>query len=130
MQLRKEQRSDRDYVPGEPLIEPEAIKRGLAALSDERVNDTLLAEAGDEYAALIERFRGGKAEQNEATIAEVLGLTNGPLRDAIKGLMELGFLEYIVTSSSYKVPMLYRAGLGITQGKAFDLGSAPEDDEG
>lgn len=129
IQLRKEQRSDRDYVPGQPLIEPESIKRGLAALSDERVNDTLLAEAGDEYAALIERFRGGKAEQNEATIAAVLGLANGPLRDAIKGLMELGFLEHIVTSSSYKVPMLYRAGLGITQGRAFDLGSATEDDE-
>lgn len=129
VQLRKEQRSDRDYVPGEPLIEPESIKRGLAALSDERVNDTLLAEAGDEYAALIERFRGGKAEQNDTTIAAVLGMANGPTRDAIKGLMELGFLEHIASSSSYKVPMLYRAGLGITQGKAFDAESATEDDE-
>ena len=45
-----------------------AIKRGLAALSTERVEDTLLAEAGD-YAGLIERFRDGRAEHNDDSLA-------------------------------------------------------------
>jgi hypothetical protein len=45
-------------------------------------------------------------------------------------LIETGFLEEI--GSSYKVPMLYREGLEITQGKAFSTeGSegAPEEED-
>ena len=35
-----------------------------------------------------------------------------------KSLIEIGFLEE--AGNSYKVPLLYRDGLGITQGKAFE----------
>jgi hypothetical protein len=79
----------------------------------ERVEDTLLAEAG-EYAQLVEQLRGGKAEHNASSLADVLGPDSS---EQVRFLRTLGVLEQI--GSSYKVPMLYRGGLGITQGKAF-----------
>jgi hypothetical protein len=66
-QLRKEARTATEYdgSTGGGVIQSDAIKRGLAALSDERMEDTLLAEAG-EHATLIEQFRDGRAEHNGA----------------------------------------------------------------
>jgi hypothetical protein len=117
-QQRTEQRHATEYEPGagDGVIGSDAIKRGLAALSKERVEDTLLAEAGD-YAPLIERFRDGRAEHNDESLAETLGVDIGSVRAEVKPLVELGFLEQ--TGETFKVPMLYRGGLSITQGKAF-----------
>jgi hypothetical protein len=43
-------------------------------------------------------------------------------------LVAAGFLEVI--KDSFKVPSLYREGMKITQGKAFDdAGGGPEDDD-
>jgi hypothetical protein len=129
-QMRKERRSATEYARDgdRGVIESDALKRGLAALSTERVENTLLAEAG-EYAPLVERFRGGRAEHNEASLAETLGVPVGQARAAGKPLVEIGFLEQ--TGETLKVPMLYRGGLSITQGKAFAPDEQPseEDDE-
>ena len=67
-QVRRSTRDETEFMPGKALISPDALKRGLARLSNERVEDTLLAEAGD-YAQWIERFRNGKAEHNSESIA-------------------------------------------------------------
>lgn len=123
-QLRTEDRSPRDYKKGQPLFEPDALKSALAQLSDRRVNDTLLAEAR-ELAPVIEKFRKKKAEQNLKTLSTLIGGKSGSVKQTIKSLCELGFLEE--TGQSYKVPMLYRGGLEITQGKAF--GDSNSDDE-
>jgi hypothetical protein len=122
-QLRKEARDATEFEPGSDggVIRSDAIKRGLAALSSERVEDTLLAEAGN-YAPLIERFRDGRAEHNDESLSTTLGVPLDEVRTTIKPLLELGFLEQ--TGATYKVPMLYRGGLSITQGKAF----APDDE--
>ncbi len=129
-QMRKEERAAGEFDPssGTGLIQSDAIKRGLAALSTERVEDTLLAEAG-EYAQLIERFREGRAEHNEESLRETLAVGDGNLRDEIQPLLEIGFLEQ--TGETFKIPMLYRGGLAITQGKAFapDEPALDEDDE-
>lgn len=119
-QLRREERTGTEYERGHPVIGSEALKKGLARLSTERVQDTLLAEAGEERALWIEKFRDGRAEHNEETISSTLGL-QGDLVEPIRVLKDLGFIESI--GATYKVPMLYRAGLNITQGKAF----APEE---
>lgn len=126
-QLRKEQRSAAEYDPSghAGVIQSDAIKRGLAALSTERVEDTLLAEAG-EHAPTIERFRDGRAEHNEDSIAATLGVSVPDARASIKPLLEIGFLEQ--TGDTYKVPMIYRGGLSITQGKAFAPDEAAEDE--
>lgn len=116
-QLRREERESAQHEIGEPVIESDAIKRGLTALSEARVEDTLLAEAGEELATLIERFRDGKAEQNEDSLGNLLDRSGEELGAAVKDLLQIGFLEQV--GSSFKVPMLYRDGLNITQGKAF-----------
>ncbi|MGH2714210.1 MAG: P-loop ATPase, Sll1717 family [Thermoleophilaceae bacterium] len=127
-QMRKEERAATEYVPGgeRGLIDSDSLKRGLAALSTERVEDTLLAEAG-ESAVEIEGFRGGRAEHNNASIAEILAVPVEEARSAAKPLVEIGFLEQ--TGETFKVPMLYRGGLSITQGKAFAPDEPPSEDD-
>jgi hypothetical protein len=116
-QIRREDRDPRDFLAGQaPLIEADSIKRGLTRLSEERVEDTLLAEAGD-LAEVIARFRGLKSEHNDATLAPLLNVQPSEVGQAVKPLTEMGFLEQV--GQSYKVPMLYRDGLAIVQGKAF-----------
>jgi hypothetical protein len=124
-QLRQEQRESTEFATGQPVIRSDALKRGLSALSKERVEDTLLAEAG-EHAATIERFRGGKTEHNEESLAASLAVDPGQARQATRILLELGFLEQV--GESLKVPMLYRDGLDLTQGKAFAGDATAEDD--
>jgi hypothetical protein len=125
-QQRREEREENEHEPGRALIGSDALKRGLSRLSNDRVEDTLLAEAGD-LAHLIERFRDGKAEHNEATIAAVLGLKGEELTVAIRVLMDLGFLAQ--AGATFQIPMLYRDGLRITQGKASVSGEVGEEEE-
>lgn len=113
-QMRAEQRAPRDVSGSRPLIQSESLKRGLGSLSALRVEDTLLAEAAD-LSPVIERFRNGKSEHNAVSIAETVGDASPEL---IKRLRNVGFLESV--GSTYKIPMLYRSGLSVTQGKAFD----------
>ncbi|MCL4822123.1 MAG: hypothetical protein KJ067_23600 [Vicinamibacteria bacterium] len=115
-QLRREDREARQYSAELPILEQDSLRRALTRLSNERVEDTLLAEAGSD-APLIERFRGKKAEHNASTLATLLGVTEAEVSAAIKPLVEMGFLEQ--TGETFKVPMLYRDGLEIVQGKAF-----------
>ncbi len=119
-QNRAEEREAREFATGVPVIQADAVRRALRRLSEDRVNDTLLAEAA-ELAPTIERFRDGKAEHNVSSISHLLGVPEPEVRSAIKPLVDLGFLEEI--ADTFKVPMLYRGGLAITQGKAF----APND---
>lgn len=116
-QLRKEDREPREIGEAHDIIEPDAFRRALAKLSETRVTDTLLAEAKHQ-APLIERFRGGKAEHTRATIAKVLDVNEADVELELKPLMALGFIGE--SGGTYKIPMLYRAGLQITQGKAVD----------
>jgi len=120
-QLRQEDRSPREYVKGMPLITAEAIKGGYEKLSDERVEDTLLAESG-EYAEVIELFRNGKAEHNLESLTEII---KDDVTAKSEYLRSIGFLGKL--GSNYKIPMLYRRGLSITQGKAFTVASSPRD---
>ena len=112
---------------GDPSDDTETLVRHDEALS---LLNEVLQEIGfrawvvGNYASLVERFRDGRAERNEESLSSTLGVTAEELRAAIKPLLELGFLEQ--TGTTYKVPMLYRGGLSITQGKAFD----PDDESG
>jgi hypothetical protein len=125
-QQRAEERAPREHKPGVPLIEADALRKALQRLSEDRVNDTLLAESA-ELAPLVERFRDGKAEQNSSSLALLLDVDESEARTAAKPLVEMGFLEEI--GESFKVPMLYRDGLNITQGKAFASDASGVEDE-
>ena len=116
-QLRKEGRESRiiDYSVG-PLIEAVSVKKAFEQLSAKRVEDTLLAEAG-EFADYIRRFRDGKATHNRETLSKLVN-NDENFEYILKGLIDTGFLGQ--EGDTYKVPMLYRSGLSITQGRAFD----------
>jgi hypothetical protein len=126
-QSKAEGRAPRKFAKELPVIEADSLRKALDRLSAMRVEDTLLAEAGPRIASLIERFRGAKAEHNRQTLAAVLGLEGDDLEAAVRQLVELGFLEVIGTS--WKVPMLYRDGLDVTQGKAFSAEVSGDDDD-
>ncbi len=126
IQLRAEDRTPRPFGPGVSLMEPASIRRALQRLSESRVQDTLLAEA-PELAPLIERFRDGKAEHNVDSLSSLLKMDPTQIRAAIKPLLELGFMEEI--GDIFKIPMLYRDGLGITQGKAYTSTDVSTDEE-
>jgi hypothetical protein len=115
-QTRAEARAPRAFAGDMPLIEADSVRAAQSRLSATRVEDTLLAEAGD-LAALIDRFRSSKAEHNETTLRDTLRLPDAEMWPAIRQLVEIGFLEEF--KASWKIPMLYRDGLDITQGKAF-----------
>lgn len=115
-QIKREEQVPRDYIRDVAIIEPAAIKQAFEMLSAERVNDTLLAEAG-EYGRYIERFRGGKADQDLASIAKTLRVSPQSARDIVRVLVSMGFLQQ--KRDGYTVPPLYRDGLRITQGKAY-----------
>lgn len=124
-QLREDEREKAEWV-SPPLIDREAIKRGLSRLSAARLEDTLMAEY-PHLQVYFEQFRRAKAEHNRESLAEQLGLLAPDLDEAIDGLTTCGFLEPI--GASWKVPMLYRDGLGITQGKAFAPDEPVDEDE-
>lgn len=116
-QIQIDSRSPHPFVRDEPLIGADAIRSAHEKLSEQRVTDTLFAETADSTRDLIAKFRRSKAEHNKESLGETLGLANSELDSAIEQLVEVGFLEALPTS--WKVPMLYRDGLGVTQGKAF-----------
>jgi Fic family protein len=123
-QLRAEERIPRELADNVKIIEADAIRRAQRSLSEQRVQDTLLAEVAD-LVPIIEKFRDGKAEHNEASLSNSLGIPEANVRTAIKPLIAMGFLEE--TGGSFKIPMLYRDGLQITQGKAFGEDEQEED---
>ncbi len=124
-QLREDERERAEWQ-GPPLIDRDAIKRSLSRLSSARLEDTLMAEYPN-FQVSFDQFRGAKAEHNKETLADQLGLLAPDLGQAIEALTTAGFLER--TGSTWKVPMLYRDGLDITQGKAFAPDEAVEEDE-
>jgi hypothetical protein len=116
-QLRAEDREEaQEFDLTGVLIKSEAIKNALTRLSKDRVDDTLVAESG-EYQQYIEKFRDGKAEHNLDSIRKTLELADTDTSTVLRILLDMGFLER--TGDTYKIPMLYRDGLNITQGKAF-----------
>ena len=115
-QTRREQREARDIDPiVGPIIEAESVKRAFTQLSEQRVQDTLLAEAA-EFAEIIQQFRDGKSEHNSESLKEAIGDTQDHAQ-TIQALVDIGFLEEF--GKNHKIPMLYRDGLRIKQGKAF-----------
>jgi hypothetical protein len=116
-QLRREQRSPRLYADGTSLIEPEAVKQAFRRLSEERVEDTLLAEASKDVAVLIKAFQGSKVTHNDASIAKLFGVEMAQAKAFANTLLDIGFFEQ--SGETYRIPLLYREGLGIQRGRAY-----------
>jgi hypothetical protein len=125
-QLRREQRDAREIHAGiGPVIEADSVKRAFRQLSELRVQDTLLAEA-DELIPVIENFRDGKSEHNATSLRDVIGEVDN-YGSVVQSLVDVGFLEEF--GSNYKIPMLYRDGLKVKQGKAFLAAESGDEEE-
>ena len=114
--MRSEVRTPRTYSPDTPLFEADAARKGLRALSETRVQDTLIAESA-ELAEMIQKFRKKKTEHNIDSLCDLLQVDSEDATRISKALMEIGFLEEF--GETFKIPMLYRDGLALSQGKAF-----------
>lgn len=116
-QLRREHRNPRKFEVNIPLIEAEALKRAAVRLSKERIEDTLMAEYGEDVKTAIKAFRYGKAEHDEESLALLFGVDVAAARLYADILHNIGFLE--TCGELYKVPPIYRPGLNIKLGKGF-----------
>lgn len=115
-QTRRKQRENRDVYPTVgPIIDAEAVNRAFSQLSEQRVQDTLLAEAVG-LAEIIYHFRDGKSEHNSESLKEAIGDVHD-YAHTVQALIDVGFIEEF--GQNYKIPMLYTDGLRIKQGKAF-----------
>ena len=115
-QIRREQRSPREVDPSSgPIIEADSVKRAFTQLSEQRVQDTLLAEAAD-LAEVIQQFRDGKSEHNPSSLRATIGEVQD-YAQTVQSLVDIGFLEEL--GQNHKIPVLYRDGLRMKQGKAF-----------
>jgi hypothetical protein len=70
-QARREEREGRSGPENQSLFEADALRKALEALSEQRLNDTLLAE-NSAIAPFIEKFRDGKAEHIDESLRELL----------------------------------------------------------
>ena len=114
-QSRRDAQTRRAVVLGEPLLEPVAVRTALEQVSELRVQDTLIAENGH-IGAHVQSFYGGKANHTKETLSAVLSLSGIALENAVSDLQKAGFLGR--EGDRYIIPMMYRSGLKITQGKA------------
>lgn len=126
-QIRAETRTALQFQTNVHMIAPDSLRSAHTRLSRQRVEDTLLAESAVDTAKLIEKFRKSKSEHDLDTLAFTLALEGEPLQGAIRQLVEVGFLEAL--RESWKVPMLYRDGLDVRQGKAFSSDQSALTDE-
>jgi hypothetical protein len=116
-QGRREQRKPRYFSPGQPIIEPDSLLRASARLSVHRVQDTLMAEASREVAALIAAFKDGKRGHNDESIGQLFGVSPSQAHEFAATLLDIGFLEN--AGKRYRVAPLYRDGINTSRGKTI-----------
>jgi len=102
-----------DEKSGELILAP-AIKAGLSVMSLDKVRTTLIAENPNLETA-IRAFSKKKAEHNATTLEGLLGSSWVPITVELE---RIGLLEKV--GEAWKIPLLYRDGLEISQGAAFE----------
>jgi hypothetical protein len=96
------------------LIGSLALKEGLSELSKKKCRTYLKAEF-PEFWKDIKRFENSKAEHAQKSLYRLLGVK---WKDKVEDLVSLGFLQHRPRSTNYIIPFIFRAGMGIRQGKA------------
>jgi hypothetical protein len=96
------------------FIGPVALKEGLKELSQKKCRTYLEAEF-PEFWPDIKKFENSKAEHNEISLKRLMG---AEWNRKVEDLVSLGFLQNRPLSKTVIVPFLFRAGMGIRQGKS------------
>ncbi len=108
-ELKRKTHSDSEYY----LIGATALRKAYNHISAQKLEAQLLGEY-PECREWIFKFKDSKAEHNEDTLKKILGKQ---WKHRIQKLVKIGFIEE--KQNTWKIPFLYRAGLNITQGRAF-----------
>lgn len=108
-ELKRKTNSDSEYY----LIGANALRKAYTHISTQKLETQLFAEY-PEYREWILKFKNSKAEHNKDTLNKLLGKQ---WKYRIQKLVKIGFIEE--KQNTWKIPFLYRAGLNITQGRAF-----------
>lgn len=118
LQVQKIERGEKE-PEAELLFDRSSIKEALPQVSKTRFEQTLLAEHAD-LRWYVQRLEGEKAEQSIGSLAKLWGSPEEKAAMIAVRLREIGFFEERgdKTNPSYWVPFLYRAALGLIQGKA------------
>lgn len=119
--LTRAKQKQHDEYEGDPtaqsehIISPAALQYGLKELSIYK-RDSLLKAEFPHFWPQIEKFCNGKAEYTEAALQSLLGSNWRSTRD---DLLAIGVLAEQVGQErrTFKIPFVYRDGLGVTQGR-------------
>ncbi len=104
--------------PDENLLQRAIIKAALSDASREKVEKHLCAEY-PVYRPWLEQLRGGKSQYNLATLSAVWETSRDETMRRAQALVEMGFwLKEKPEAPEFWIPVIYRDGLEITQGKA------------
>lgn len=109
-----------DEEPGNGLLfSRAAFKDALREVSRARLEQTLYAEY-PELKPPLEKLRGGKTQHSLGSLSRVWGVSDAEAQATAQHLVEVGFFEVrrARTASEYWVPVLYRPGLDLVQGRA------------
>lgn len=105
--------------PGEQLFTRQAIKDALPEVSKTRLEQTLYAEY-PKFRERLEKMRREKAHHTIESLARIWGAAPEKAEELANELVEVGFFERRGSKESpeFWVPLLYRDGLDLVQGKA------------
>ena len=110
-----------------PLFSEDAIRRSVRKISKDNLETRIYAEYPG-LRVIIEKFRGGKADHNEVTLAALLG---EEWAVALSQLLRIGFM-YKRTRSGvdmWTIPFFFSFGLDVTRGAAFEMAGSNDDDD-
>lgn len=99
----------------EPLLGIRGLKYGHEKLSKIKKENYLQAEFPKLWPS-VKLFEGQKAEHNEVSLKKLLG---HEWKDITEKLVLIGFFNKSVGKNIYTIPFLFRPGLEIKQGKAY-----------
>lgn len=107
-------------LPAAPaLFSPRALDDALLPVSEARITRTLYAEY-PELKKDIAGLAGQKAEHNAGSLARIWSTTEDDAGERAERLLSIGFFERR-SSTSYRVPFMYRPYLKLIQGAAPEV---------
>jgi hypothetical protein len=97
------------FISHTPLI------GGLEQLSLKKKDTYLRAEFPHFWNEIL-KFQNGRTEHNKSSLKRLFGKD---WKSKVDDLQNIGFIRFIPSSDTYKIPIIWRHGLNIKQGKAF-----------
>jgi hypothetical protein len=113
----EEWRLNNESAKDDYLIGPSSIKKAFKDISKDKIEVQLYAEY-PELRNYIEKFRYSKSNHNDESLKKILGRY---WKKRSAQLIDIGFIKEVKNyRNTWIIPLMYRSGLEITQGKAYE----------